>query len=202
WSAASATRRGCTPPARTTSPASPSPMTCRWMPWSTPSPTRWMSACSRWWICCAAAPSSDPPRRNAKGPPFRRAFFRCRALVLLAGGPFGIQQFAGMGHFQGFHGVGRLNGNRHLQVLQRLGAFLLAICVVQGIGIFVVADGQGIGLLERALEEVLHLVRADAIGHAADHLALLADHPGVVAAVQGQRIGMFRMLLEQLVELV
>ena len=55
-------------------------------------------------------------------------------------------------------------------------------------------------MLERAGEELLHLVGVHPVGHAADKGADLANHAGLIAAVEGQGVRLVRGFFQQGVE--
>ncbi len=66
-----------------------------------------------------------------------------------------------MGHFEGFHGVDRLDRHSLLQLGDGLLPLVVAVYVGQRVGVLVVADRQVVGLAEGAGEVLLHLVGAD-----------------------------------------
>lgn len=133
----------------------------------------------------------DPGRKRERGcrwPPlfsWARGVSALRGVLLEAG-----EELLRMGHFEGFHGVDRLDRHGLLQLGDGLLPLVVAVYVGQRVGVLVVADRQVVGLAEGAGEVLLHLVGADPVGHLADQLADLADHSRLVAAVerQGERL--------------
>lgn len=63
-----------------------------------------------------------------------------------------------MGHFEGFHGVDRLDRHGLLQLGDGLLPLVVAVYVGQRVGVLVVADRQVVGLAEGAGEVLFHLV--------------------------------------------
>ncbi len=108
-----------------------------------------------------------------------------RGVLLEAG-----EELLRVGHFEGFHGVDRLDRHGLLQLSDGLLPLVVAVYVGERVGVLVVADRQVVGLAEGAGEVLFHLVGADPVGHLADQLADLADHSRLVAAVerQGERL--------------
>ena len=66
-----------------------------------------------------------------------------------------------MGHFEGFHGVDRLDRHGLLQLGDGLFPLVVAVYVGQRVGVLVVADRRVVGLAEGAGEVLFHLVGAD-----------------------------------------